>query len=431
MRLWHCILVGATLGLAGCPASQAPSDSGVPDVRADRLFVSDGPDLDRGVADRSAEASPDLELPPRRVMVTSDIIVATVGGDVGLHVWWGQDHVVVGGRWFRRITDSGQVLAEKMVPDWPNTIPYKVASMAAGAKGIAALYGDDNYNTYLTLVQPDGTFGASAEQLPSRSGAVHGPVSVIARPGGFAILTVWSDMQGPVVQMQLADPDAKLIGSPVVVANHDAASATAAPDGRFSYVTIPFFGLQHGLMDPDPVAPKDTLSAPLLSPPHNTHLGLCGWQFHATTSTGVTWVAFGDLDTVGNYSYLAYNVEQGGKALLPTAQVFTTPGTKGMGRCVVGVATDDKQFLVVYGEEQPGPTYYQYHLFARIFDLDGTPIGPAQKLPLPFSYLLTLPECARGRLVWTGKDFVLFYFEQALNLGLGPMHMVRLSIQEP
>ena len=124
-------------------------------------------------------------------------------------------------------------------------------------------------------------------------------------------------------------------------------------------------------------------------------------------------------------------VEQGGKALLPTAQVFTTPGTKGMGRCVVGVATDDKQFLVVYGEEQPGPTYYQYHLFARIFDLDGTPIGPAQKLPLPFSYLLTLPECARGRLVWTGNDFVLFYFEQALNLGLGPMHMVRLSIQEP
>ena len=110
-------------------------------------------------------------------------------------------------------------------------------------------------------------------------------------------------------------------------------------------------------------------------------------------------------------------------------------------RCIGDVATDGEHFLVVYGEEEEDPSHPVYPLFkwrARVFDLDGTPVGPAQALPIPHSIHNRVggAMASQSQLIWTGddgtgtKDFVLFYWEEQLQFALGPMRMVRLELQE-
>ena len=430
MRRQHEMPLILLAALAACTCSS--DDSSTADGHTIADFRSDeaGADADIGT-------SPDLTPPPIRVVVTSNKVVADGDGSPYDHVRWGTDHIVVSSQWFRRFSADGDLVLEKALPmvDIPGgKAPLEVGRLAAGKKLIGAIIGDRKGEYRFTTIAPDGTIELPGQLMGTKR---PGEFDLVPTSSGFVVLTCYSDLSGKKTEgkMQLADHDGKLLGSPVKVADHCQEYVKALPDGRISYFTIPFYGLQHGLMQPDPQNPELTLSVPLAAGMPR-HEGGCNRVWH-TTHEGATWVGYGNLDKKGHV--LLYNVEKAGKGLLPKMQEFSTRSNDM--RCIGDVATDGEHFLVVYGEEGYDPSFPVHALFkwrARVFDLDGTPVGPAQPLPIPHSIHNRVggAMASQSQLIWTGddgtgtKDFVLFYWEEQLQFALGPMRMVRLELQE-
>lgn len=258
-----------------------------------------------------------------------------------------------------------------------------------------------------------------------------GAFSLVPAAQGLLVFYTIAQVAAPGFKPYLrlaSDRNATFLGPPVVVPDKTFGGYFAPlPKQQLSYVNSPFFGVQHKVLDvSDVTSPKVvSTSPPLMAKPRNPD-GSCYLMFRAVAG-GSSWVGMGDM--AGPNAILIYNVDVGGKPAFPDMQ---TIATSPYFTCFCDVATDGQRFLAVWGEEplQPGATWRKMIWRGQVFGLDGKPLGPAQDLALPTTVRWPLQglDGVRGKLIFEGSEFVLFYLVQSPPMSTA-LHMARLKIQ--